>query len=485
MVENGTLMQYFEANLPSDGKLWKKASEDAAKLKTAGITSVWFPPAYKGAAGSEDIGYSAYDLYDLGEFRQKGSVRTKYGTKKDYLAAIAALQGKGINVYADVVLDHKMGADEVESVSAQEFNEHSRYQMIGDSRVIGAWTKFTFPGRKGKYSDFTWNWTHFDGIDWDQNRAKRSIFKFSGKEWDEGVDKEFGNYDYLMGADIDFSNPEVFEEAVRWAVWYVKETGVDGFRLDACKHIPSSFYREFLTKVREQTGKELFSVGEYWNENVNTLMEYLAKINKEASLFDVPLHNNFYYCAKAEGAYDLRRIFDGTLTQCDPMHAVTFVDNHDTQPGQSLESWVADWFKPLAYTLILLRRDGYPCVFYGDYFGIPHDKSKGCKTLLDKLLKVRKTRAYGPQHDYFDDPDCIGWTREGDEEHPDSGLAVVLSDGRGGTKRMYIGKQFAGAHFSDVTGNAKYNIKIDSEGFGEFYVNRAAAAVWIRKESKK
>ena len=43
------------------------------------------------------------------------------------------------------------------------------------------------------------------------------------------------------------------------------------------------------------------------------------------------------------------------------------MDNHDTQPCQSLESWVEPWFKPLAYALILLRRDGYPCVFQGDY----------------------------------------------------------------------------------------------------------------------
>ena len=50
---------------------------------------------------------------------------------------------------------------------------------------------------------------------------------------------------------------------------------------------------------------------------------------------------------------------------------------------------------------------------------------------------------------------------------------------------MYIGKQFAGAHFSDALGNAKYNIKIDSEGWGDFYVNRSAVAVWVRKEPKQ
>lgn len=485
MVENGTMMQYFEWYLKNDCELWNQLKLDSAKLAANGVTSVWLPPAYKGAAGIDDVGYGVYDLYDLGEFNQKGTVRTKYGTKKQYLDAIAALHKKDINVYADVVLNHKMGADEVEEVSAAEFNQSNRYQMISDNKTIGAWTKFTFPGRKGKYSDFTWNWTHFDGIDWDQDHLKKALFKFSGKDWDEGVDKtENGNYDYLMGADIDFSNQEVFDELVKWAVWYVNTTGVDGFRLDAVKHIPSSFYRDFLFQVREQTGRELFTVGEYWNRDVNQLTRYLTEIRAEASLFDVPLHFNFYDCAKAHGSYDLRRLLDGTLMKVDPVKAVTFVDNHDTQPGQALESFVEPWFKPLAYAVILLRNEGYPCVFYGDYKGIPHDRIRSYKQLLDKMMKLRKQKAYGVQHDYLDDPDVIGWTREGDPEHKDSGLAVVLSDGKGGTKRMYIGRQFAGAHFSDVMGNAKYNIKIDDEGCGNFYVNRDAVSVWVRKEPK-
>ena len=481
---NGTMMQYFEWNLPADKTLWKELKEDAAKLKTAGITAVWLPPAYKGANGAKDVGYSVYDLYDLGEFKQKGSVATKYGTKDEYLDAIKTLHEKDINVYADIVLNHRIGADEVEEVTAQEFNENSRNQMVGDSKTIGAWSKFTFPGRKGKYSDFTWNWTHFDGIDWDQDRAKKSLFLFEGKEWDKNVSKELENFDYLMGADVDFDNQEVREELVRWGKWYTEFADLDGFRLDAVKHINKYFYKDWLKQVEEGTGKDLFAVGEYWHWNVDLLQDYIAATEGMVKLFDVPLHFNFHNCSKAHGNYDLRTIFDGTLTRINPLMAVTFVDNHDSQPGQSLESWVEDWFKPMAYALILLRRDGYPCVFYGDYKGIPASKIKSKKRELDKLLKLRKTKAYGPQHDYFDDPNCIGWTREGDEEHKDSGLAVVISDGTGGTKRMYIGRQFAGCHFADAMGNARYNIKIDEDGCGNFYVNRGAVAVWVQKENK-
>ena len=484
MDNNGLMMQCFEWYMPADSSLWKKLAKDAAKLKTMGVTGVWLPPAYKGAAGKEDVGYGVYDIYDLGEFDQKGSIPTKYGTKEEYIAAIQALQAKGIQVYADIVLNHRIGADKTEVIEAEEFNANSRNQMVGNKRVIKGWTKFTFPGRKNKYSKFKWNWTHFDGIDWDQETTKNAVYRFIGKQWDEFVSDEKGNYDYLMGADVDFSNQEVIDEMYRWGAWYLKMTGVDGLRLDALKHINHFFYRDWLPVMRDVAGKDLFTVGEYWHWDVNKLHWYLDSVDYQMSLFDAPLHFKFHDASKAHGNYDLRTIFDNTLVSRDPMHAVTFVDNHDTQPGQALESWVEDWFKPMAYAMILLRESGYPCLFYGDYYGIKHDEIESKKKVLDILLKQRKKNAYGPQHDYLDDPNVIGWTREGDEEHKDSGLAVILSDGTGGTKRMYVGRQHAGEFFADVMGNAKYNIKIDDDGCGDFYVNRGDVAVWVKKTGK-
>ena len=81
-MENGVMMQYFEWNLPNDGNLWKQLKEDASHLHEIGVTAVWIPPAYK-ADEQQDEGYATYDLYDLGEFDQKGTIRTKYGTKEE------------------------------------------------------------------------------------------------------------------------------------------------------------------------------------------------------------------------------------------------------------------------------------------------------------------------------------------------------------------------------------------------------------------
>lgn len=68
------------------------------------------------------------------------------------------------------------------------------------------------------------------------------------------MDGENGNYDYLMGTDLDMSNPEVVAELDRWGAWYLSETGVDGFRLDAVKHISFSFFRTWLAQLRQNTG---------------------------------------------------------------------------------------------------------------------------------------------------------------------------------------------------------------------------------------
>ena len=106
--------------------------------------------------------------------------------------------------------------------------------------------------------------------------------------------------------------------------------------------------QDWLTALRRATGKELFVVGEYWNYNPDALTAYLEKTERCMSLFDVPLHGHFAAASRSGGTYDMRGLFDGTLTQITPELSVTFVDNHDTQPGQALESWVDGWFKAAA-----------------------------------------------------------------------------------------------------------------------------------------
>lgn len=477
---NGILFQGFEWYLPNDGLYYIKMKNLAIDFKKIGFTAIWLPPVCK-ATATDDVGYGIYDLYDLGEFDQKGGIRTKYGTVEELLSMIETFHKEGLKVYADVVMNHKAGADKIEKFRAVKTDPDDRNKEIEEPREIEAWTDFHFGGRGGEYSDFKWNFNHFSGVDYDQIKNEKGIFRIIGenKGWNLGVSEEKGNYDYLMFADIDHAHPDVKNEFKHWANWFIKTTGVDGFRLDAVKHIDMEFMSEFKEYIISEFGNKFFMLGEYWSNDMGSIKTYLDRTNFDIQLFDVGLHFNFHKASIEGSKYDLRCIFDNTLVSIKPDRAVTFVDNHDSQIGQSLQSWVEDWFKEIAYAFILLSQKGYPCVFYGDYFGTNGSTPfEGIKDRLDKLIYLRKNSFYGDQTDYSLNENLIGWVRHGDEEHPTK-AAVVISNKDSSSIRMHMGEELTGKCYRDYLNRIKEEVIIDEEGYGVFGVKGGSVSAWI------
>lgn len=490
---NGVIMQFF--HWYHEGNLWKEFIEKAEDLQKLGFTAVWFPPAVKSAGGKEGRGYDVYDLYDLGEFDQRGTVPTRYGTKTEYIEAIDFAHACGLQVYADIVLNHRIGADEKETVKVQQVCDENRNEKLGEPFFGEGYTKFTSPGRNGKYSDFIWDHQSFSGIDCilTENGIKKGIFKIHndcGTEWNDKASHQFGNYDYLMGADVEVRNPYVVEELKKWIKWYIKTTKIDGLRLDALKHISSDFMKDWISYIKTEIDGDFFFVGEYWKDQVEPLSEFSEKMDNQLSLFDVPLHYNFFEASHKGSDYDLRTIVMGTVLQTNPVNSVSFVGNHDTQRLQSLESSVEDWFRPLAYAVILLSEKAYPCVFYPDLYGAEYvDKDKNGNDLrvvmpqveiLPKLLQARQKYAYGEQISYFDHRNCIAWIRRG--KVGNDGCVVIISNGEESSKEIDLGKEFAGKKYRDFLNNRTDIIVLDDNGRGRFYVNSKAVSVWVQSE---
>ncbi|HYC06030.1 MAG TPA: alpha-amylase [Azospirillaceae bacterium] len=488
---NETIFQAFEWYLPNDGGHWERLRTQVPDLAANGVTALWLPPAYKGLGGINDVGYGVYDHYDLGEFNQKGTVRTKYGTKDQYLALVQGAHASGVKIYGDVVMNHLLGADASETVQVQEVASNDRTRTVSAPFNKQVWTRFTFPGRAGKYSTFQWNWIHFDGVD-DFGR----VYRFAFKGWDQGVDAENGNYDYLLGADLDFQAASVREQMIAWGSWYTGFADLDGWRLDAVKHIDSGFMREWLERVRAaHPTKDLFAVGEYWSGDATRLEAWLDRVNTgsaDAKLLDVALHYRLRDVGDTDGsgAYPLNRLFENTLVTRRPDQAVTFVDNHDTQPLQALESPIRDWFKPAAYALILLRRDGIPLVFWGDYEGARYtDRGRSVtltsfKPTLDILMRARRDHAHGVQRDYFGDGDVVGFTREGTAGRP-GGLAVVVSDNAQASRAeiwMKMGRGNGNRCYVDVLGNVPGRICTPPDNdWAPFRTAPGKVSVWVEK----
>ncbi len=486
---NGVLFQFFhwflleDDSVQNDKSLWAFLKEEADHLRKIGIDSVWVPPAYKGASTdmsreNRSKGYDVYDRFDLGEFNDRGAVRTKYGTKEELHEAINALHGykksvsgnlvkddnkRYIQVYGDIVINHQAGGDEDDFWEAirvdkdDRNNERWKPGLESGEIEIKAFTKFTFAARANKYSSFQWSSRHFDSVDTAaQIRQNGNIFNEQGgkyiyrfianeagynpqfKNFEKWVSLEKGNYDYLQDSDFDYGRFDVREEVKFWGQWFVKEIGLDGVRLDAVKHISAGYIREWLGHVRAQTGKPLFAVGEYiaYSGQSSILHNYLTQVTasgeypQDISLFDFPLRFLFRDASLKGDRFDLRALNYNTLTAEQPAKAVTFVENHDYQFGREFESHVQEWFKPLAYAFILLRDRGYPCIFFPDYYGFNNNayhegKPKG-RDYLDLLLQLRKEFALGEER-YYAERTVAGWVRMGFTPNAKGAMAVAIN----------------------------------------------------------
>lgn len=340
-----------------------------------------------------------------------------------------------------------------------------------------------------------------------------------GKGWAEDVDKEHGNNDYLMFSNIWYGHPEVRRDVLRWGEWMVRDVGIQGFRLDAVQHISWSFVQDWIATVqntsRQRFGREAFVVGEVWSGEVSRLTTWLDAVtppgcpHRLALAFDSPLVYNFSRVSedvrRGSKSADLRTLLSGpgpsekaALVSLRPHQAVTVVTNHDTQPGQTSFTPMDPGLKALFYAFTLLRREGHPCVFWGDLYGtlgnkseppscrIPLDPETGSLTrpLLPSLMLARKLFAYGSQTDYMDSMSCIGWTRSGTHDRP--GCVVILSIvkiGKWTTKTMRAGKP--GEKWVDILSEEperRPEVVIDEEGCGKFAVRGRGVGVYVRED---
>src|SRR5207248_4931661 len=118
--------------------------------------------------------------------------------------------------------------------------------------------------------------------------------------------------------------------------------------------------------------------------------------------------------------FSLRNLVEpGVLMWDRPAQAVTFVENHDVVSDSPI---IND--KLLAYAFILTH-EGYPCVFWQDYFNwdlAQPDNQSG----VDALLKVHEQSAAGPTQVLYVNDDLYLMQRLGDRDH--SGPIFLLNN---------------------------------------------------------
>lgn len=441
----GVMLQAFYWDCPrvegKEFKWWEHIRAQIPALAQAGFTSLWLPPAHKAAnLGGPSMGYDPYDYYDLGEFDQKGGVPTWFGTKQELLALIETAHQHRMTVLADMVINHNSGAD------ATEVNP-----ITGKLR----WTLF-----HPKSKRFLRNWECFH-----PNRFE---------SWDENT---FGDM-----PDLSHRNPYVFGEIINLARWLVEEIGFDGFRYDFVKGYGAGTVTA-LQEFRYMRGDRLlkpYGVAEHW-DNAGAIEHWVNVTNfsntNPVDAFDFPLRELLKSLCDQYG-FSLRNLMSrDTLLQRQPITAVTFVENHDLRDGG--RPIVND--KLLAYSYILTH-EGYPCVFWKDYFneglagaGTPHG--------LAGLMQAQRAYAGGATQVLHVEDDLYMMQRLGHEGKP--GLIYVLNNRGDGWRGAWVTTQWQNARFTPLAWWSKADLSRPddqssaADGRAQFYAPPRGYAVYV------
>ncbi|HET6383294.1 MAG TPA: alpha-amylase family glycosyl hydrolase [Armatimonadota bacterium] len=406
------LLQGFYWNVPSPAAgdkaatwWWDSLAAQANALARAGFTAIWIPPVVKGASGGYSVGYDPFDDYDLGSKFQKGTLPLRYGTREQLERTVAIMRANGLSVYVDLVENHRDG---------DPGNYRFRYHNSAGVPATGR-----FPKNPDDFHPFV--------------------------PQDPGVPAGSGENFTQFGRDlapVNGDTGEVSRGLDAAGDWLTRSLGVQGYRLDYVKGISTVWLREFLN-YGAMRGK--FAVGEYYDSNLDLVSGWVSRgMRDRCSAFDFPLRDLLKQMCEAPGSFDMARLDHAGLAGIDPEHAVTFVENHDTDRSDPVVHG-----KALAYAYILTSA-GYPCVFYRDYSMDP-----GCyhlKPVLDPLIQIHETLAAGPTRIRFKAHDTLVYERLGLRRG--AGLLVALNENRADGGRVTVATAF-GPHvrLRDYTGH--------------------------------
>ncbi len=142
-AQDDVMMQAFYWDVPVDaanfnGSWWDSLASNSKSLSDAGFTGMWIPSPSKGNFGIYDMGYGIYDHYDLGNYNQKGTTETRFGSRAELEAMIDSMHNNGIEVYADMVLNHMYtDGDYYGSSNDMESNPDVKQYVFDEAYING------------------------------------------------------------------------------------------------------------------------------------------------------------------------------------------------------------------------------------------------------------------------------------------------------------------------------------------------------------
>ncbi|MGI5454213.1 pullulanase-type alpha-1,6-glucosidase [Streptomyces sp. CA-249302] len=387
-------------------------------IKGLGTTAIWMAPIFKnqpvqGTGSNASAGYHGYWITDFTQ------VDPHFGTNKDLSTLISKAHAKGMKVFFDVITNHT--ADVVDY-------EEKSYDYLSK----GAFPYLTKDGQPFDDADYADGKKKFPAVSSASfprtptvPAAKKNVkvpswlndttmYHNRGDSTYAGENATYGDFSGLD--DLWTERPEVVSGMEKIYERWVRDFGVDGFRIDTVKHVNMEFWTQWATALDDYAArhgrKDFFMFGEVYSADTSITSPYVTQGRLDATL-DFPFQDAARsYASQGGSAQKLASVFGDdykyTTDKANAYEQVTFLGNHDMgRIGYFLEQ-----DNPKATDAELLAKDrlanevmflsrGNPVVYYGDEQGFTG--SGGDKD-------ARQTMFASKVADYLDD-DEIGTDR--------------------------------------------------------------------------
>ena len=223
----------------------------APRLNEIGLDAIYIPPSIKNKA-SFDMGYAPFDHYDLGDKYQKGFVGTKLGDKDELLRMVAVFKANGIDVIQDIVLNHITGAGSITGNGGRDpaalddgsTDKFKNFRYVSFNSPALNSTAGNYTSRQGRFHK---NWQNF----YPNNGFNCCTDEINTPYW--GPDISFESSSFGQSSNCNY-NPVQLQNYMRdgmrnWLMWYKKQVGWEGVRIDAIKTFPFLCGRRFFMEL--------------------------------------------------------------------------------------------------------------------------------------------------------------------------------------------------------------------------------------------
>ncbi len=297
-----------------------------------GVTGIWLMPI------NEAYSYHGYDVTDY------RAIEADYGTLDDFRAFLEAAHTRGIAVIIDLVMNHT-------SVEHPWFAQASN-DPASATKDYFIWAE-DHPGYQGPWDQPVWH-----PID---DRYYYGIF------W-QGM------------PDLNLTNPSVTEELYAIAHFWLEDVGVDGFRLDAAKHLievgekqadtPATlaWLADFKTFVK-QNWPDALIVGEIWSESTQIAPYVPASVD---IAFEFDLAGTLIEAVQRRSDEGLITVQQQALELYPSGQYGAFLTNHDQ--ARVMSTFLSDVEPAKVLATLLLTNPGVPFIYYGEEVGMPGNK---------------------------------------------------------------------------------------------------------------